>query len=218
MSGSLAGAVARRSANTVFRASSCARSSLITGSRTIRIASQGSRSSSTARCQLSKASYASMQRSQIGVNQQQRRKYSSEDAPVFKQIEFDDINSKTSHSPSNTILIDVREPAELAATGIIPGAVSIPLASQPDAYFLPAEEFKTRFGFAKPVVEATAGAGAEGEKKEIIFYCKAGVRAQAAAQLAVQAGYDPDTLGVYRGSWLDWSDRGGKVERWEGNE
>ena len=55
-------------------------------------------------------------------------------------------------------------------------------------------------------------------KKEIVFYCKAGVRAQAAAQLAVQAGYDPDTLGVYHGSWLDWSNRGGKVERWEGNE
>lgn len=112
-------------------------------------------------------------------------------------------------------MIDVREPAELAATGIIPGAVSIPLASQPDAYFLPPEEFETRFGYAKPGV---TDEGAEGEKREIVFYCKAGVRAQQAAQLAVQAGYDPDTLGVYRGSWLDWSNRGGKVESWEGNE
>lgn len=53
---------------------------------------------------------------------------------------------------------------------------------------------------------------------DIIFYCKAGVRARAAAQLAVQAGYDPARIGVYDGSWLDWSDRGGKVEKWEGGE
>lgn len=86
------------------------------------------------------------------------------------------------------------------------------MASQPDAYFLPAEEFETRFGYAKPAAESGK------EKKEIVFYCKAGVRAEAAAQLAVQAGYDPDTLGVYHGSWLDWSNRGGKVERWEGND
>jgi rhodanese-related sulfurtransferase len=54
--------------------------------------------------------------------------------------------------------------------------------------------------------------------KDMIFYCKAGVRARAAAQLAVQAGYDPKRIGVYDGSWLDWVDKGGKVERWEGDE
>jgi rhodanese-related sulfurtransferase len=94
-------------------------------------------------------------------------------------------------------------------TGIIPSAVSVPLASQPDALFLTPEEFETRFGFPKP------GAAA-GEKGDIVFYCKAGVRARAAAQLAVQAGYDPERIGVYEGSWLDWADRGGKVEKWEG--
>lgn len=51
-----------------------------------------------------------------------------------------------------------------------------------------------------------------------MFYCKAGVRAKAAAQLAVQAGYDPAQVGVYMGSWLDWVENGGRVERWEGEE
>lgn len=51
-----------------------------------------------------------------------------------------------------------------------------------------------------------------------MFYCKAGVRAKAAAQLAVQAGYDPEKVGIYEGSWLDWEKRGGKVEKWEGAE
>ena len=106
----------------------------------------------------------------------------------------------------------MREPAELSDTGIIPGAVAIPLASQPDAYFLSPEEFETRFGFVKP-------GEAEGQQTgDIIFYCKAGVRARAAAQLAVQAGYSPARIGVYDGSWLDWSDRRGKVEKWEGSE
>ncbi|PYH41400.1 Rhodanese-like protein, partial [Aspergillus saccharolyticus JOP 1030-1] len=131
----------------------------------------------------------------------------------------------TSPSSKPLILIDVREPAELNATGIIPTAVSVPLASQPDALFLTPDEFETRFGYPKPGVEqpaaeqAGAGAGAGADSSSpIVFYCKAGVRARAAAQLAVQAGYDAKRIGVYDGSWLDWADRGGKVERWEGGD
>lgn len=52
----------------------------------------------------------------------------------------------------------------------------------------------------------------------LVFYCKAGVRARAAAQLAVQAGYNPEQIGVYEGSWLDWERNGGKVERWDGDD
>ncbi|KAJ5142772.1 uncharacterized protein N7515_001559 [Penicillium bovifimosum] len=119
-------------------------------------------------------------------------------------------NSPT-HAP--LILIDVREPAELTGTGIIPSAVCIPLASQPDAMYLTPDEFETRFGFPKP----DPGPSAEGgEPAQMVFYCKAGVRAKAAAQMAVQAGYDPATIGVYMGSWLDWERNGGKVEKWEG--
>jgi rhodanese-related sulfurtransferase len=169
---------------------------------------------------------------------QQYRSYSSQDDQL-KQIGFEDVCltkrsfyfsiSKTnnrqkqintrvtadpSSSASNLILIDVREPAELSSTGIIPGAVSVPLASQPDAYFLSPDEFETRFGFPKPGSEQ----GFSGKKKEIVFYCKAGVRARAAAQLAVQSGYDTASVRVYDGSWLDWMDKGGKVDKWEGDE
>ncbi|OQD84350.1 hypothetical protein PENANT_c013G00706 [Penicillium antarcticum] len=118
----------------------------------------------------------------------------------------------TSGSPTTTPkikLVDVREPAELSGTGIIPSAVNIPLASQADALFLTPDEFETRFGFEKPVA---------GEGETIVFYCKAGVRAKTAAQMAVQAGYDPKAVGVYLGSWLDWAGNGGRVERWEGDD
>ncbi|KAK2737689.1 RNA polymerase C-22 sterol desaturase [Myotisia sp. PD_48] len=128
-----------------------------------------------------------------------------------KQYTFEDINSSLS-SPSSKpiILVDVREPAELQATGTIPTSVCIPIASQPDAYFLTPDEFLTRFGFPKPGLEGGA------EESDLVFFCKAGVRARTAAQLAVQAGYDAARIGVYDGSWLDWDKKGGKAEKWDG--
>ncbi|CAI7655136.1 unnamed protein product [Penicillium manginii] len=131
---------------------------------------------------------------------------------TFRQWGFEEITAtlpSASPSPTHTpILIDVREPAELAQ-GIIPHALSIPLASQPDAMYLTPDEFETRFGFPKPAADG---------KTELVFYCKAGVRADAAARLAVQAGYDAEKLGVYYGSWLDWVRNGGKVEVWDGDD
>ncbi|KAF2213306.1 hypothetical protein CERZMDRAFT_4032, partial [Cercospora zeae-maydis SCOH1-5] len=107
---------------------------------------------------------------------------------------------KLSESPSGeTILVDVREPSEYQA-GYIPGAINLPIKSQPDALFLPEEEFEDRFGFEKPPMD-----------KEVVFYCKAGVRSSAAAQLAQQQGYQ--NIAEYRGSWLDWEKNGGPASK-----
>ncbi|PWY82943.1 Rhodanese-like protein, partial [Aspergillus heteromorphus CBS 117.55] len=141
----------------------------------------------------------------------------SSNSPTFRQWVFEDVHNHLPPlililPPTHPILIDVREPAELLSTGTIPSSVNVPLASQPDALFLTADEFETRFGFPKP------GVAADEAGREIVFYCKAGVRARAAAQLAVQAGYQADRVGVYDGSWLDWAAKGGKVEVWEGDD
>lgn len=93
----------------------------------------------------------------------------------------------------------MREPAEYEE-GFIPGAINIPIKSQPDAMFLPEDEFEDRFGFSKPEMA-----------KEVVFYCKSGVRSSAAAQLAQQHGYK--NVSEYRGSWMDWRKQGGKEER-----
>ncbi|PKY04320.1 Rhodanese-like protein [Aspergillus campestris IBT 28561] len=150
----------------------------------------------------------------VPQQQQVSIRWKSDSSPSLRKWGFEEITSSLptdSASPTHhPILIDVREPAELTATGIIPSAVSVPLGSQPDALFLTPEEFETRFGFPKPGM-------AEGESKDpVVFYCKAGVRARTAAQLAVQAGYDADRVGVYEGSWLEWAKKGGRVEKWEG--
>jgi rhodanese-related sulfurtransferase len=103
-------------------------------------------------------------------------------------------------SPSpKRILIDTREPAELQTTGAIPGALNVPITSSPDAFFISSEEFEDRFGFERP-----------GKDKEVVFYCKSGVRSRAAAELAKAAGWTE--VGEYPGSWMDWEGRGGVKE------
>ncbi|KAK7928218.1 hypothetical protein PG985_005216 [Apiospora marii] len=106
--------------------------------------------------------------------------------------------------PPNVTLIDVREPAEIRQTGRIPGALNIPITTSPDSFHISAEEFEDRFGFARP--EPT-----NNEQDEVVFYCKAGVRSRAAAGIAREAGWK--RVGEYPGSWVEWSGKGGKIER-----
>jgi rhodanese-related sulfurtransferase len=117
------------------------------------------------------------------------RAYST-DPPSPKQYTYPSILSLTQSPTRTTTLIDVREPAEYSA-GYIPGAINLPIASSPDALSLPPDEFEDRFGFAKPEKD-----------REVVFYCKAGVRSRAAARLALLEGYEK--VGEYPGSWMDW--------------
>jgi rhodanese-related sulfurtransferase len=121
--------------------------------------------------------------------------------PQPKVYDFSSITSLSSTPDPKRILIDVREPSELLATGTIPSSINIPISSAPDAFFLPESEFEDRYGFAKP-----------GKDTEVVFFCKAGVRSRQAARLAGQAGFG-GKVGEYPGSWLDWAENGGKVEK-----
>ncbi|KAI4865639.1 Rhodanese-like protein [Hypoxylon rubiginosum] len=136
-------------------------------------------------------------------------RWSSSDTPPGTKIwSFEEIQALTSTPPSSSpsskprvTLIDVREPSELAQTGRIPGALNVPVASAPDSFHVPPDEFEDRYGVPRP---DPAGS-------ELVFYCKAGVRSRAAATIAREAGYA--NVGEYPGSWIDWVERGGKVER-----
>lgn len=124
--------------------------------------------------------------------------------PAESQIyTYEDMQRFTAAPDPHRILIDVREPAELAATGHIPTALNIPITSAPDALFLPEQEFEERFGFQRPGVDT-----------EVVFYCKSGVRSRAAARLAQQA--HPrfgGRVAEFPGSWNEWEGKGGRVER-----
>ncbi|KAI1457548.1 Rhodanese-like protein [Annulohypoxylon moriforme] len=120
----------------------------------------------------------------------------------FEQINESRAEKEASTTPSSTprvTLIDVREPGEIHKTGRIPGAVNIPIVSYPDSFHISADEFRDRFGFERPEVD-----------EKVVFYCKAGVRSRAAAEVAMMAGWTD--VGEYPGSWMDWEKNGGDVQ------
>jgi len=47
--------------------------------------------------------------------------------------------------------------------------------------------------------------------EEVVFYCKAGVRSRAAARMARE--WDGVRVGDMKGGWLEWAEKGGKVEK-----
>ncbi|KAH6635471.1 Rhodanese-like domain-containing protein [Chaetomium sp. MPI-SDFR-AT-0129] len=128
------------------------------------------------------------------------RLYSTDAGKPSKIWDFDAIQKLTTDPTPSVTLIDVREPNELKESGFIPGAINIPVSSTPDSFHITAEEFEDRFGYSRPPTDA-----------EVVFYCRAGVRSRAAANLAKDAGWEK--VGEYPGSWLDWAGKGGKVQR-----
>ncbi|RPB03235.1 Rhodanese-like protein [Choiromyces venosus 120613-1] len=128
---------------------------------------------------------------QTTLQQSHSKKYST--SPNTKLYDYEAIKSLATSPHSKATLIDVREPGEFAS-GAIPTAINLPIASSPDALTLSPEDFEDRFGFAKPSFD-----------EEVVFYCKAGIRSSAAAQVAVGVGYRK--VGEYRGSWVDWERR-----------
>ncbi|KAI0549738.1 Rhodanese-like domain-containing protein [Xylaria curta] len=127
-------------------------------------------------------------------------RWSSISATGSKIWTFEEIQSLSTQDPPKPTLIDVREPSELQSTGKIPGAVNIPITTSPDSFHISASEFEERYGYDRPEKDA-----------EVVFYCKAGVRSRAAAGIAREAGWT--NVGEYPGSWIEWSGKGGDVER-----
>lgn len=120
-------------------------------------------------------------------------------SPEAKMYNYDNVkeivNNPTSHP--DTVIVDVREPVEYM-DGHIPNSINIPFKSSPGALDLSEEEFSDSFGFEKP-----------DKKKELIFYCLAGVRSTAAEELASTFGYKK--RGNYVGSYEDWASKQNKA-------
>ncbi|KAK4236630.1 Rhodanese-like domain-containing protein [Achaetomium macrosporum] len=140
--------------------------------------------------------------SRVGPRLTTARSYYSTDAESkpSKIWDFEALQELTTSPNPSVTIIDVREPHELQGSGRIPGALNIPVGSAPDSFHISDEEFEDRFGYPRPAPDA-----------EVVFYCRAGVRSRAAAGLAREAGWKK--VGEYPGSWLDWFEKGGKVER-----
>ncbi|KAL7785978.1 Rhodanese-like domain-containing protein [Trichoderma ceciliae] len=114
---------------------------------------------------------------------------------------FDEIKALVTDKDSKekVVVVDVREPSELFETGKIPGAINIPITSAVQSFHISDEDFEDLYGYSRPPKDAS-----------LLFYCRAGVRARAAAGLAQHAGWA--SVGEYPGSWIDWDMNKGPVE------
>ncbi|CAG9795326.1 unnamed protein product [Diatraea saccharalis] len=101
---------------------------------------------------------------------------------------------KVIHQPEK-VIIDVRNPDEVSATGKIPSSINIPLNAMQDALTsMSDDEFKKHFQRTKPSAS-----------DELIFYCQSGRRSSEALDKALKLGYSKSK--TYLGSWNDWSSK-----------
>ncbi|ORY28983.1 Rhodanese-like domain-containing protein [Naematelia encephala] len=107
-------------------------------------------------------------------------------------INYDELKPITEQPNDDILLIDVREPDEVAL-GSIPSAVNLPLSvlkeSLSEQYST--GDFQRKFAFPKPAYN-----------QNIIFFCRSGKRSATAAEQAAERGYP--NIRNYTGSWLDW--------------
>ncbi|KAH7137128.1 Rhodanese-like domain-containing protein [Dactylonectria estremocensis] len=120
--------------------------------------------------------------------------------PDSRLWSFDEVKAQAEKRVADVVIVDVREPSEVLSTGLIPGAINIPITSAVQSFHIDNEDFELLYGFSRPEKNA-----------ELLFYCKAGVRARAAANLARDAGWAK--VGEYPGSWLEWEAQNGPVQQ-----
>ncbi|CAN7996782.1 unnamed protein product, partial [Ixodes hexagonus] len=93
-------------------------------------------------------------------------------------VEFEEVEAVRSGKQKG-VVIDVREPEELARDGRVPGFHNIPLKFVKEGAFgLEPEEFQMKYNFAKPKAEDL-----------IIFSCRSGRRSLIAAQEVAKLKY-----------------------------
>ncbi|KAH9586242.1 Rhodanese-like domain [Trypanosoma melophagium] len=106
------------------------------------------------------------------------------------------VRAKLGGSPAveNTLLVDVRSTGEVAATGVIPTAVNIPLKMLEVVLGddVDEEEFVETFGVPKP----------QKGKTQMVFYCAHGVRSSIATEIAEGLGYSGTRN--FPGSFSEW--------------
>jgi rhodanese-related sulfurtransferase len=103
-------------------------------------------------------------------------------------------NVKIGLGQGTTVLIDVRDPSEVAQTGIAKGAINIPLM---------ALSMKANPSSPECIQELKSC-------DKIVLYCASGARSAGAARMLSQMGH-PSVENL--GSLRDWSMDGGEIAR-----
>jgi len=102
--------------------------------------------------------------------------------------------AKSMHGQPGVVFVDLREPAEIAASGKVPGALAIP---------------RGLLEFRADPESALHDAGLGGAKT-VVTYCASGGRAALAGKTLQDMGYtDVRSLGGFK----DWAENGGEIEK-----
>ena len=103
-------------------------------------------------------------------------------------------DAKAIHGQPGVVFVDLREPAQIAASGKVPGALAIPRGLL---------EFRADS-------ESALHDAALGGAKTVVTYCASGGRAALAGKTLQDMGYtDVRNLGGFK----DWAEAGGAAEK-----
>jgi len=103
-------------------------------------------------------------------------------------------DAKAMRGQPGVVFVDLREPAEIAASGKVPGALAIPRGLL---------EFRADKEAATPDPALTAA-------KTVVLYCASGGRAALAGKALQELGYT-DVKNLAR--FQDWQEAGGEAEK-----
>ncbi|XP_066265377.1 thiosulfate:glutathione sulfurtransferase-like isoform X2 [Branchiostoma lanceolatum] len=129
------------------------------------------------------------QPTQLFVQQQApARLYSKDNETPWTDVKYDELKAliKSGHVQ----LVDVREPEEIASTGLLPGAINIPLNRLHIDLKMPEDEFKEKYGVAKP------------GKDNLLLHCLGGIRSRGALAIAHSLGFEKARH--YIGGYAEW--------------
>lgn len=114
----------------------------------------------------------------------------------FQDLSYEDLEALM--QGSDIQLIDVREPAEVAASGKIGNAINIPLGQVKDALLMSEEAFQKTYHAPKP----------QSYDHNIVFYGLGPIKSHAALKLAHKAGYAHAR--EYSAGWEDYKAKKGR--------
>ncbi|XP_013788659.1 uncharacterized protein LOC106472554 [Limulus polyphemus] len=107
------------------------------------------------------------------------------DPPIkITEVSFEELSALI--NASDVTLIDVRTPEELKEVGMIPTSVNVPLAEVEQAFQLPSNEFKEKYGFPLP----------SKDDGNVVMTCRSGRRATDAIIIVRKFGYDKSAVKV----------------------
>lgn len=124
------------------------------------------------------------------------------DGTIDQEMLIDFEQLKQALKEQSMLVIDVRNPGERLDPGRIPGTKNVPLNELWEAFatspMQSGSTFETKYGFARPLPSAP-----------LATHCLRGKRALDASDKLRLLGYA--NVKVYKGSFLDWKEKGGEV-------